>query len=398
METVIWEWTDLAVRWLHAIAGIAWIGSSFYFVHLDLSLKQREGLPKGAAGETWQVHGGGFYNMVKYLVAPSRMPDQLTWFKWEAYTTWLSGIALLILVYYMAADLYLIDVEVLELSPMAAVAISVVGLAAGWVVYDLLCRSPLGNNDVHLAAVGFVYLVALAYGFTLVFSGRGAFMQMGALIGTMMVANVFVIIIPNQRKVVKALIAGDSPDPALGRQAKQRSLHNNYLTLPVIYVMIGNHYPLAFASKWSWLMLAIVLVMGALIRHFFNTKHKGEKGPWWTWAAAVAGFLVIIWLSTLQPPASEEAAAPAEFDVAEVENVILSRCSMCHAAEPLWEGITVPPKGVLLETPDQIRAQARAIDLQVVRSRAMPPGNITYIEPEERQILAHWIAAGAPAW
>ncbi len=398
MLMVLWEWLDMAVRWLHVIAGIAWIGSSFYFVHLDLSLKKREGLPEGAGGEAWQVHGGGFYNMVKYMVAPARMPDTLTWFKWEAYTTWLSGIALLILVYYLQAELYMIDPAVMALEPWMAVAVSVAGLALGWLVYDLLCKSPLGGNETNLALVGFVFLVALSYLFTLVFSGRGVFMQMGALIGTMMVANVFMVIIPNQRKVVAALIAGKEPDPKLGAQAKQRSLHNNYLTLPVVFVMIANHYPLAFASQWNWLILAIVLVMGAVIRHFFNTQHKGEKEPWWTWGVAALGLLAILWLSAQPATPIEEAAVPEGYEMAEVENVVLSRCSMCHAAEPLWEGITVAPKGVLLETPEQIRQQARTIETQVLRTHAMPPGNITEIEPEERQLLAAWIAAGAPAW
>jgi uncharacterized membrane protein len=402
MLGILWEWLELAVRWLHVVAGIAWIGSSFYFVALDLSLKQRPGLPEGAGGEAWQVHGGGFYNMVKYLVAPARMPDELTWFKWEAYTTWLSGMALLVLVYYLQAELFMIDAAVMELTPWLAVAISLAGLALGWVVYDLLCRSPLGGNDNRLALVGFVFLVALAFLFTLVFSGRGVFMQMGALIGTMMVANVFIIIIPNQRKVVADLIAGRQPDPKLGMQAKQRSLHNNYLTLPVIFVMIANHYPLAFASRWNWAILAVVLVIGAVIRHFFNTKHKTGKGPWWTWAAAALGLAAIVWLSA-QPPAGQQAAAlPQELELAElgpeVENVVLSRCSMCHAAEPLWEGIAVAPKGVLLETPAQIRNHARAIGMQAVRSHAMPPGNLTFIEAEERQVLAAWLAAGAPAW
>ncbi|MDJ0948095.1 MAG: urate hydroxylase PuuD [Alphaproteobacteria bacterium] len=398
METVLMEWVDLAVRWVHVIAGIAWIGSSFYFVHLDLSLKQREGLPEGAGGEAWQVHGGGFYNMVKYLVAPARMPDSLTWFKWEAYATWISGVALLVIVYYMAAELYLIDRAVLDLEPWMAIAISVVGLAIGWIIYDLLCRSPLGRNDVALAAVGFLFLVLLAWLFTLVFSGRGAFMQMGTLIGTMMVANVFFVIIPNQRKVVAELVAGGQPDPELGRQGKQRSLHNNYLTLPVLFVMIGNHYPLAFASQWNWLILAIVLVIGALIRHFYNTRHKGDPSPWWTWGVSVAGMALIVWLSALPAPVSDEAAAEVEVDTAEVESVVLSYCSMCHAAEPIWEGMAVAPKGVVLETPEQIRLQAKAIWLQTVHTRAMPPGNVTEMSDDERQILAAWIAAGAPAW
>jgi uncharacterized membrane protein len=336
--------------------------------------------------------------MVKYLVAPSRMPDKLTWFMWEAYTTWLSGMGLMAIVYYWAASLYLIDGTVLALDPWAAIAISVGGLAAGWIVYDLLCRSPLDRNDVALAAVGFAVLDGLAYAFTLVFSGRGAFMQMGALIGTMMVANVFLVIIPNQRKVVADLVAGRTPDPALGRAAKQRSLHNNYLTLPVIFVMIGTHTPLAFASRWNWLMLAIVLVVGAVIRHFFNQRHKGEPSPWWTWGVAAAGMLAVIWLSAQAPTTTIIIEDETEEDLAAVGEIIESRCSMCHAAEPMWAGIASAPKGVLLETQTQIRHQARTIGLQAVFTHAMPPGNITGIEPAERQKLAAWIAAGAPAW
>ncbi len=390
------QWVDMSIRWLHVIAGIAWIGSSFYFIHLDLGLKPRQGLPEGAAGEAWQVHGGGFYHMVKYLVAPAAMPDALTWFKWEAYATWLSGMALMAVVYYMAAELYLIDPGVLELSTGAAVALSLGGLAAGWLIYDVLCRSALGRNQAALTLAGFFFLAALAYGFTLVFSGRGAFMQMGALIGTMMAANVFLVIIPNQRKVVADLIAGRSPDPALGVAAKQRSLHNNYLILPVLFVMIANHYPLTFAGPWNWLILTIVLVIGAAIRHFFNQRHKGCASPWWCWAAAAAGMAAIVWLSA--QPAVTVAEAEADIDMAEVESVILSRCAMCHAAEPLWEGMVSPPKGVVLETQAQIRLYAEAIGLQAVHTRAMPPGNVSEIPDEERRLLAAWIAAGAPGW
>ncbi len=401
MSAIVWAWIDFSVRWLHVIAGIAWIGSSFYFVHLDSSIKRRDGLPAGAGGEAWQVHGGGFYHMIKYLVAPERMPDDLTWFKWEAYTTWLSGFALLIIIYYFGAELYLIDYHVLDLPVWGAVAISVFGMIAGWLVYDLLCKSPLGDHDAGLAAVGFVFLVALAYGFTLLFSGRGAYMQMGTVIGTIMVANVLLVIIPNQKVVVADLIAGRTPEPKLGQQAKQRSLHNNYLTLPVLFVMISNHYPLAFASRWNWLILALVLVVGAVIRHFYNERHAGRPNPWWTWAVAGVGMLLIIWLSAATPPSEagdESAAAPAaEIDLVEVENIVLSRCSMCHAEEPLWEGIAAAPKGVLLDTMERIRQQAGPIHMQAVLSHAMPPGNITEIEPAERALLGAWYDAGAPA-
>ena len=404
MDAIVWEWIDMSTRWLHVIAGIAWIGSSFYFVHLDSSIKQRAGLPKGAGGEAWQVHGGGFYHMVKYLVAPERQPESLTWFKWEAYATWLSGMALLIVIYYFGAELYLIDTHVLDLPVWGAVLISLVGLTLGWLVYDALCKSPLGDNDVQLAAAGFVFLVALAFAFTLIFSGRGAYMQMGALIGTMMVANVFMVIIPNQKKVVADLMAGREPDPKLGQQAKQRSLHNNYLTLPVLFVMISNHYPLAFASRWNWVIFALVLVVGAVIRHFYNERHAGRPNPWWAWFVATAGMVLIVWLSTAAPlqeaeetaQAAETAAAATTVDVVEVENVVLSRCSMCHMDEPIWEGIPVPPKGVMLDTPERIRQHAGVIHLQAVLTHAMPPGNITEIEPAERQLLAAWYAAGAP--
>ncbi|MEQ9607213.1 MAG: urate hydroxylase PuuD, partial [Kiloniellaceae bacterium] len=297
----------------------------------------------------------------------------------------------------LQAVLFMIDAGGLGLAPWQAVAVSLGGLALGWLAYDLRCRAPLGRNDTALAAIGFVFLVALAWLFTLLFSGRGMVMQMGALIGTMMVANVFLLIIPNQKKVVADLIAGRTPDPKLGQQAMQRSLHNNYLTLPVIFTMIANHYPLAFASRWNWLILAVVLVIGAVIRHFFNVKHKTGKGPLWTWGVAAAGLAAIVWLSA-QPATEVEAASAGEVDFAAVENVVLSRCSMCHAAEPLWEGLAVPPKGVVLETPAQIRAHARAIRMQAIVTHAMPPGNVTFIEEEERRVLAAWLAVGAPAW
>jgi uncharacterized membrane protein len=405
MGPILWAWIDFSMRWLHVIAGIAWIGSSFYFVHLDSSLKRQGDLPAGAGGEAWQVHGGGFYHMIKYLVAPERMPDDLTWFKWEAYTTWLSGFALMIIIYYFSAELYLIDNRVLPLPVWGAVTISVVGLIVGWVIYDLLCKSPLGANDNLLAAVGFVFLVALAYGFTLIFSGRGAYMQMGAIIGTIMAANVLLVIIPNQKVVVADLIAGRTPDPKLGEQAKQRSLHNNYLTLPVLFVMISNHYPLAFASRWNWLILALVLVVGAVIRHFYNERHAGRPNPWWAWAVAGAGMLLIVWLSTAAPPAEASdqsaSAAPAsagfhQIDVTEVENIVLSRCSMCHAEQPLWPGMAAPPKGVMLDTPERIRQHAGPIHMWAVLTHAMPPGNITEIEPAERVLLGAWYDAGAP--
>jgi len=397
VETVLTEWLSVVTRWLHVVAGIAWIGSSFYFIHLDLSLKARGGLPEGVKGDAWQVHGGGFYHMMKYLVAPARMPDELTWFKWEAYATWLSGFALLVVVYYLGAELFLIDRAVLDLSPRAAIAVSVGSLIVAWLVYEGLCRSPLAHNDMALALVGYVFLVTLTYAFTHVFSGRGAFVQIGALIGTIMVANVFVIIIPNQKKTVEALIAGEPPDPVMEQEGKTRSIHNNYLTLPVIFLMISGHYPLLFATRFNWLIVAIVLAIGPVIRHFFNSRHEGKGSPWWTWGVTAAGMIAVAWLSGAGPRETTTGALPPTPKFSAVANIVISRCSMCHASEPVWAGIGAAPKGVMLDDAARIHQHAQLIDINAVRSHAMPPGNITAMTADERRTLAAWLAAGAPA-
>ncbi|HEX2216707.1 MAG TPA: urate hydroxylase PuuD [Xanthobacteraceae bacterium] len=397
VETVLIEWLSAAIRWLHVIAGIAWIGSSFYFIHLDLSLKPRAGLPPGVKGEAWQVHGGGFYHMLKYMVAPASVPDEMTWFKWEAYATWLSGFALLVLVYYLSAELYLIDRSVLDLSAPMAAAIAFGSLLTAWLGYEALCRSPLGKNETALALVGYLFLVALTYAFTHVFSGRGAFTQIGALIGTIMVANVFVVIIPNQKKIIAAMLAGQEPDPALGAAGKQRSVHNNYLTLPVIFLMISNHYPLLYATRYNWLIVAIVLVIGPAIRHFYNLRHEGKGNPWWTWGVAAAGMAAVAWLSAAGPREARTGDLPSGVTFAAVEEIVLSRCSMCHAGEPVWAGIAAAPKDVKLDTAERIRAHAHLIDVNAVRSHAMPPGNITEMTDEERRVLAAWLRNGAKA-
>ncbi len=401
---ILAEWANFAVRWLHIVTGIAWIGSSFYFIALDLGLKKHDRLPRGVAGDTWQVHGGGFYHMQKYTVAPDAMPEHLTWFKWESYATWLSGFALLAIVYYHGAELYLIDRAIADLAVWQASGIGLVGLAAGWIAYDLLCRSPLGKNDVLLFVVVFAYLIALSWGFTLVFSGRGAFIHSGAVIATIMTANVFFIIIPNQKKVVASLRAGETPEAILGKQAKQRSSHNNYLTLPVLFLMLSNHYPLSFGTQFNWVIIALVMVMGVVIRHFFNTMHATERKLWWTWGVAALCFALIIWLSTFAPRfADEEAEAPstndavAAVDFDDVVDIVASRCSMCHAAEPVWDGLAAAPKGIELEEDTDIRRYAGLIYHQAVRSNAMPPGNITELEPGERRQIAAWyrqVAAG----
>ena len=397
MDLILAESASAILRWLHVIAGIAWIGSSFYFIHLDLSLRPRPGLPAGVKGDEWQVHGGGFYHMMKYLVAPAQMPDSLTWFKWEAYTTWLSGFALLVLVYYLGADMFLIDKSVLDMTVAQAAGFAFVSLLLAWLIYEGLCRSPLGKHEAALALVGYVFLVALTYAFTHVFSGRGAFNQIGAIIGTIMVANVFVVIIPYQKKTVAAMIAGKEPDPRWGQLGKTRSVHNNYLTLPVIFLMLSNHYPLFFATRFNWVIVAIVLVIGPVIRHFFNSRHEGKGNPWWTWGVAAAGMAAVAWLSAAGPRAITEGALPAPPKFADVSDIVLSRCSMCHAAEPVWAGISAAPMGVLLDSDEHIRAYAPLIDVVAVRSNFMPPGNITEMTNEERLVLASWFAAGAAA-
>ncbi len=396
MDAIIWEWVSFFLRWTHVMAGIAWIGSSFYFVHLDLSLKQRRSLPEKAYGDEWQVHGGGFYHMVKYLVAPPQLPEHVTWFKWEAYATWLSGFALLVVVYYLGARLYLIDPAVMDIHPISAVAYSLGGLFLGWFIYNEFCESDLAKSDLKLALSAFGLIVAFAVIYSFVFSGRGAFMQVGAIMGTIMAANVFMVIIPNQRKVVASLKAGEAPDPTLGAKGKQRSLHNNYLTLPVVFVMIGNHYPLAYATKFSWAILALVIVMGVSIRHFFNTQHRGLPSPWWTWGLTAAAGLAIVALSLAGPAKRKESAEAPSAAVGalaeEAEMVVQSRCSMCHAQKPLWPGMASAPKGVKFETWPDIAAHAGAIHMAAVASDAMPPGNVTAMTAEERKTLADWIA------
>ncbi|PTM92734.1 urate hydroxylase PuuD [Mycoplana dimorpha] len=398
---IAWEWIAFAVRWLHVVTAIAWIGSSFYFIALDLGLVQRPHLPVGAYGEEWQVHGGGFYHIQKYLVAPATMPEHLTWFKWESYVTWLSGFAMLCLVYYGGAELFLIDRHVLDVSAPVAIAISLASLAFGWIVYDLLCKSPLGKNTWGLMVLLYILLVAMAWGYTQVFTGRAAFLHLGAFTATIMSANVFFIIIPNQKIVVADLIAGRTPDPKYGVIAKQRSLHNNYLTLPVIFFMLSNHYPLAFATAFNWIIAALVFLMGVTIRHWFNTTHARKGRPTWTWLATALLFIVIIWLSTVPKvltgetaqaaapaPVFEKFASDAHFPAA--RDVVASRCSMCHAAEPAWEGLQAAPKGVILDSDAAIATMAREIYLQAGRSHAMPPGNLTGVTPEERQLLTAW--------
>ncbi len=396
---VFWDWMGFAVRWLHVITAIAWIGSSFYFIALDLGLNRN--IPGPADGEEWQVHGGGFYHIQKYLVAPERMPDHLTWFKWESYATWLSGAALLMIVYWVGGELYLIDAEKADLALWQGILISAASLTVGWLIYDFLCKSGLGERPTLLMVLLFILLVAMGWGYNQIFTGRAMMLHLGAFTATIMTANVFFIIMPNQRIVVDDLKNGRTPDPKYGKIAKLRSTHNNYLTLPVVFLMLSNHYPLAFATEYNWIIAALVFLMGVTIRHYFNTRHARAGNPTWTWAVTAILFIAIMWLSTApmykpleeaetQPltPYEQKFAAADGFE--DTHDVVLGRCSMCHAREPVWEGIQWAPKGVLLETEGDIARNAKQIYLQAGVSHAMPPANVTYMEPEDREAIIRW--------
>jgi len=404
---IMWDWIGFAIRWVHVITAMAWIGASFYFIALDLGLRKVPHLPAGAFGEEWQVHGGGFYHIQKYLVAPENMPEHLIWHKWQSYSTWLSGAALLMVVYWAGAELYLIDPSKADLSTLQGILISAGSLTLGWLIYDALCKSKLGNRPTALMLLLFVLLMAMAWGYNQVFTGRAALLHLGAFTATIMTANVFFIIMPNQRIVVKDLQERRTPDAKYGKIAKLRSTHNNYLTLPVIFLMLSNHYPLAFATEYNWLIAALVFLMGVTIRHYFNTMHATGKGPHWTWGVTALLFVAIMWLSTAPLMQDDIEAAEARpltkteqifasaqgFD--DVSNIVPGRCAMCHAREPFYDGIHRAPKGLLLETPSDIARAAREIYVQAGVTNAMPPANVSFMEEEERRKIVQWYRAGA---
>ena len=395
---IIWEWLSFAARWLHVITAIAWIGSSFYFIALDLSLQKNAALPKDVHGEEWQVHGGGFYHIQKYLVAPAELPKHLTWFKWESYATWISGFALMCIVYYTGADLYLIDRNLWDVEPWIAITTSLGSIIISYLIYDLLCKSRLGQKPTLLMVLLYLILVLAAWGYTQIFTGRAAFLHLGAITATIMSCNVFIVIIPNQKIVVADLINNKTPDPKYGKIAKLRSTHNNYLTLPVIFLMLSNHYPLAFGTEYNWVIASLVFLMGVTIRHYFNSMHARSSNPTWTWAITIIIFLVIMWLSTvpkvLDKSFSKMSKHTERFlsseDFRGVQDVISTRCSMCHAQEPVYSGVYTAPKKVLLETEEQIARYARDIYLQAGRSNAMPPANVSWMEEKERALIVKW--------
>ena len=392
MEIIIHDWLSLLLRWLHIITGIAWIGASFFFIWLDLNLKRAKDTPDGVQGETWMVHGGGFYHAQKWLVAPENMPKTLHWFKYESYFTWLSGFALMAVIYYWGAETFLIDAGVMALSVPMAISYSLAGLLVGWLSYNLLCHSPLGENTGTLALSLFVLLVAAAWGYEQVFSARAALVHVGAMIGTIMTANVFFIIIPNQTKVVAALKAGENPDPALGKQAKQRSTHNNYLTLPVLLMMMSNHYPFIYSTGNNWLIAALVIILGGVIRDYFNAGHAGGTGARVRWQWPLSGFLILILIWLTGGGAFMTKSDKITSDARALE-IVQTHCVTCHASNPTSEFFDTAPLDVTLENVAEMTMFASRIYAQTILSTAMPLGNESAMSQDERDELRAWIDA-----
>ena len=398
MEGYIIEWLSLLGRWLHMITGIAWIGASFYFVWLDnhlLAPKDPRAEELGIGGEVWSVHGGGFYHAQKYKVAPAQLPEPLHWFKWEAYTTWLSGIFLMALIYWYGAEIYTIDPAVKELSKSTAILIGIATLAGGWIGYDLLCKSPLGKNDKWLGITIAVFVFIIAYLLCQLFSGRAAYIHFGAMLGTIMVANVFFIIIPGQRALVEATREQRIVDASYGLRAKQRSVHNTYFTLPVLFVMISNHYAMTYGHDFNWLILIGITIAGALIRVYFVQHHFGKPSAITLVGAVVILLGIAVAIAPKQSAKSTTEISSAAQRFAQVQSIMESRCNSCHSSTPTQPGFTSPPKGVVFETAEQIVAQALLIHQQTVVTKAMPIGNLTKITDEERSLVDEWYKEGA---
>ena len=390
MDVFFGEWLNLLIRWSHMVVSIGWIGTSFYFMALDYSLSKRERMNPGVLGTAWQVHGGGFYHVEKYTVAPATLPDVLHWFKWEAYLTWATGFGLLIVQYYFHAEAFLIDPGVMALEPWQAIAISVASLAAGWFIYDGLCRTKVGENTTLLALSVFALILVAAVLYTKVFSGRGVFIHVGALVGTIMAVNVFGVIIPNQKKMIAQMIAGQTPDARYGEIGKQRSTHNNYLTLPVLLMMVSQHYPFLFTHPQSWLIVALIIVIGALVRHMLNRLDAGDDWDCYAWVmpAAAMGLITAIYVTA---PATRSTTGGAVTDL-EAQAIVGKHCLVCHAHKPSHPAFKEPPKNVALESIPEMRRFAQQIYMQTVQNRAMPLGNQTGMTDDERDALGRWVS------
>lgn len=388
MEAYLIDWLNLLARWVHVVTGIAWIGSSLYFIWLDNSLESPRDPAddeKGVGGEVWSVHGGGFYHAQKYKVAPQQLPDTLHWFKWEAYWTWMSGIFLLGLIYFLGAEVYLVDRSVADLTSLQAIGISIAFIVGGWFVYDLLCKTPLANDDRLFAVLLLLLTALLAWALCNLFSGRAAYILFGVVLGTTMVGNVFFVIIPGQKRMVAAAEAGESPDPLDGQRAKLRSVHNTYFTLPVLFVMTSNHFAMTYGHEYNWLVLVAISVAGALIRIWFVGRHNGKPSPW---IAIAAVFILAATAFAIAPRTQATGGGTVSF--VDVQMVIKERCTSCHSESPTHPSFPAAPGGVMLDTVDEIVSEADRIHQQSVVTRVMPIGNLTAMTDEERQIIDQW--------
>lgn len=389
MTAFLGDWFNLLLRWAHLVVGIGWIGTSFYFIWLDYSLRARERMNEGVRGTSWLVHGGGFYHVEKYAVAPAALPAELHWFKWEAYLTWATGFALLVVQYYWRADIYLIDPAVMPLAAWQAVAISVASFVVGWLIYDGLCRLLAKDRPALLALCVFILIVGASFLYMQVFSARGAFLHAGALAGTIMAVNVFAVIIPNQKVMIAQMIRGETPDPRFGIVGKQRSLHNNYLTLPVLLMMVSPHYPFLSGHPQAWLVVALVFLLGGVVRHLLNRAEAGDGFESYGWTLPVAAFTLIAAIYTTAPRHTVGGEAVTD---AQAFAIVQKHCVMCHAKTPTHVGMPEAPKAVGLESIAETKRHAAAILQQAVQGHAMPPGNETGMTTAEREVLGRWVA------
>ncbi|MDA1325103.1 MAG: urate hydroxylase PuuD [Proteobacteria bacterium] len=395
MEAIVLDWLNLMLRWTHIIVAIAWIGSSFYFMWLDSHLEAPAEPSDEIEGQLWMVHSGGFYQVNKIMVAPKVMPRTLHWFKWEAAWTGITGIGLLAVVFYLGSEAFLIDPQVSEITKLQAVGIGAGTLVVGWLLYDTLYMSNWSNeNGALAAAVSFAGLCGVAFGLSQILSGRGAYVHVGALMGIVMVLNVWIRILPGQQNLVNARKAGKEPDPAYGVLAKQRSVHNNYMTLPIVFVMISSHYPETYGHAQNWAVLIALFIIGALVRHWFNLRNSGSSAIWPVPVAIVAMASLAAWVSGPQVAAKIEAANAPPVPFAKIELLVRTRCSACHTAKPVQEGFETPPKNIKFDTPEEIHKHAAMIKRTAVLTSTMPLGNITRMTPEERKLLGLWIDQG----
>ncbi len=389
-EGHLMEWLNIVVRVMHVTFGIAWIGASFYFVFLENALNRTENVRDELAGNLWAVHGGGFYYLEKYKGAPKTVPKHLHWFKYEAYFTWVSGFALLFIIYYFNASAMLIDTNVLQLTSLQAVGISIGSFIVGWCMYDLLCKSSLRKHPILFALTGIIILIGFAYFYSNVFSGRAAFIHFGAMIGSIMVANVFFVIIPSQKAMVRAAKKGELPDPQKGKNALFRSIHNNYFTLPVLFVMVSNHFPSTFGNKYQWIVLAAISIGSAGVKHWLNLREQGKLSVW-IMPASVIILLAVAYVTAPQP----STVKCKEVSFAEVNTIIQQRCISCHSSKPTDDVYTTPPNGVAYDTPADIVKKKGLIMQRVVVTKTMPQNNKTNMTPEERDAIRCWIEQGA---